>query len=427
MNGDIVDESDDKQLKKRKVNNNIDYSNQTQNKKSLMKYTNTETYAKAIANPDFVQLVPKIFQQNLSKQIKNEQSNSLVFNIVRKSLNSEVNKRFYYPTNTNNLENVESKNSNKIGVKQSVPQIIEKFNTPSVKEYEKKKNDVAVLKPEVTSKLSKHENKINQNIKIDNICVDKEISRDSNIVSFADFYEVSDKEGIIFHLHHPCKFSFYGALKFTLITGEIEILGFTLRKSSSTKSIITYSPEINIPMVVETKSVMQEQPKKEIRKSLKGILSQDSTNQLLNYFNANDAILLVEQVFSTFSPIAEKYMSLQIFPNNLENLSLESDALKKLQSTFKFGSNARKQFMKNEEWEQIPLNQCTILCGGKGVGKSTLLRFYVNQAISQDEKILVLDFDPGQPEFTPPGYLSAVIADKPLLGPNFTHVTEGLM
>lgn len=64
-----------------------------------------------------------------------------------------------------------------------------------------------------------------------------------------------------------------------------------------------------------------------------------------------------------------------------------------------------------------------MLCGGKGVGKSTMLRFLVNRLLSSGkEEVLLIDFDPGQNEVTVPGCLSLSIIRKPLLGPNFTHL-----
>jgi len=49
-----------------------------------------------------------------------------------------------------------------------------------------------------------------------------------------------------------------------------------------------------------------------------------------------------------------------------------------------------------------------LLCGGKGVGKSTVLRYTVNRLLKECQTILVVDFDPGQPEFTPAGCISAI-------------------
>ena len=41
-----------------------------------------------------------------------------------------------------------------------------------------------------------------------------------------------------------------------------------------------------------------------------------------------------------------------------------------------------------------------IVCGAKGVGKSTCLRYTVNRLLRKFPKVAIIDCDPGQPEFT---------------------------
>ncbi len=64
-----------------------------------------------------------------------------------------------------------------------------------------------------------------------------------------------------------------------------------------------------------------------------------------------------------------------------------------------------------------------VVLGGKGVGKSTLLKFTANR-LQQDTKrpVVWIDFDPGQAEYTLPGCVSATLVENPILGPNFTHL-----
>ncbi|KAK3113106.1 Polynucleotide 5'-hydroxyl-kinase grc3 [Teratosphaeriaceae sp. CCFEE 6253] len=61
--------------------------------------------------------------------------------------------------------------------------------------------------------------------------------------------------------------------------------------------------------------------------------------------------------------------------------------------------------------------------GAKSSGKSTLNRILCNTLLSKPSirKVVYLDLDPGQPEFTPPGQLSLVEVTIPILGPPFTH------
>jgi polynucleotide 5'-kinase involved in rRNA processing len=45
-----------------------------------------------------------------------------------------------------------------------------------------------------------------------------------------------------------------------------------------------------------------------------------------------------------------------------------------------------------------------LVAGGKGVGKSTLVRFLVNRLLTElGGPVLVVDLDPGQAEFSVPG------------------------
>ncbi|XP_026805972.1 polynucleotide 5'-hydroxyl-kinase nol9 [Rhopalosiphum maidis] len=67
-----------------------------------------------------------------------------------------------------------------------------------------------------------------------------------------------------------------------------------------------------------------------------------------------------------------------------------------------------------------------LLAGYKNSGKSTMMRYFINKCLKKWDKILVLDFDIGQSEFSIPGCISAFIIDKPLLGPNFTHLMQPL-
>lgn len=60
-----------------------------------------------------------------------------------------------------------------------------------------------------------------------------------------------------------------------------------------------------------------------------------------------------------------------------------------------------------------------IICGSKGVGKSTFASHFVNCASKKYSKIAYLDCDVGQTTFTPPGLVSLTIVDGPMLGPTW--------
>ncbi|OJD38136.1 rna processing protein [Diplodia corticola] len=70
-----------------------------------------------------------------------------------------------------------------------------------------------------------------------------------------------------------------------------------------------------------------------------------------------------------------------------------------------------------------------LVCGPKNTGKSTFARLLLNrmftidrEAMKTDEhSIFLLDIDPGQPEYSPPGQISLIELRQPIFGPPYTH------
>ncbi|KAL8725351.1 MAG: hypothetical protein Q9166_007411 [cf. Caloplaca sp. 2 TL-2023] len=97
-----------------------------------------------------------------------------------------------------------------------------------------------------------------------------------------------------------------------------------------------------------------------------------------------------------------------------------------------------------DEWQPLintsgPITQAhppiaVLVCGPKGSGKSTLCRMLVNGILTKrmwkstydaegPRRIALLDIDPGQPEFSPPGEVSLVQVSSCNFGPPFCHPT----
>ncbi|XP_031552289.1 polynucleotide 5'-hydroxyl-kinase NOL9-like isoform X2 [Actinia tenebrosa] len=66
--------------------------------------------------------------------------------------------------------------------------------------------------------------------------------------------------------------------------------------------------------------------------------------------------------------------------------------------------------------------QCILVCGGKGVGKSSFARYVINNLLNSFSEVCYLECDVGQTEFTPPAILSLNHVTAPLLGPPITHL-----
>ncbi|KAF4334411.1 polynucleotide 5 hydroxyl-kinase grc3 [Fusarium beomiforme] len=69
----------------------------------------------------------------------------------------------------------------------------------------------------------------------------------------------------------------------------------------------------------------------------------------------------------------------------------------------------------------------TLICGPKSSGKSTFSRLFLNRLLTDPSQnrtsrsVVIMDLDPGQPEYAPVGTLSLVSVSKPNLGTPFTH------
>ncbi|CAN0385305.1 unnamed protein product, partial [Ectocarpus sp. 8 AP-2014] len=62
-------------------------------------------------------------------------------------------------------------------------------------------------------------------------------------------------------------------------------------------------------------------------------------------------------------------------------------------------------------------NDSVLVCGAKGVGKSTLCRLLANRMLGRHREVAYMDCDLGQPEFTPPGQVSLHLLNTPVVGP----------
>ncbi|KAH7324995.1 hypothetical protein B0I35DRAFT_425389 [Stachybotrys elegans] len=65
-----------------------------------------------------------------------------------------------------------------------------------------------------------------------------------------------------------------------------------------------------------------------------------------------------------------------------------------------------------------------IICGPKSSGKSTFSKLLTNRLLTNgrpSDGVILLDLDPGQPEFSPAGTVALIEVTQPNLGPPFTH------
>ncbi|XP_077292617.1 polynucleotide 5'-hydroxyl-kinase nol9 [Arctopsyche grandis] len=224
------------------------------------------------------------------------------------------------------------------------------------------------------------------------------------------------------------KVYFCGKLKASLLYGHIEVLGHKLNKEPcELYSIVTSN-------LLCFESFVGNDQFDELALSL-GDLGIPSLNlgEILKDVTQHSAVLLLKPHNNIMTQFISKHLTTFDILSNVKNANRNVDVFNLLQCNFFTGINSGI-FVKNNIWDQIveahllPINvgfsrNVTLLCGGKNAGKSTMLRYIVNKLLTKGP-VLVLDLDPGQPEFTVCGLVSATIVKKPLLGPNFTHLQD---
>lgn len=240
-------------------------------------------------------------------------------------------------------------------------------------------------------------------------------------------YQVPHKKAFLFHLHHPSDFSFIGKMKITLLFGHIEIFGYSLSFDSQTHSADLYFPKFCTSPSIETKEPIENTDPEDLESLLTGsnLIDDNDLKKLIKEFKPHDSLILIEETIASFVKVFEKYFDRSLFSELPFEASALTEVAQSLQCVFNLnGSYLTKEFRKNPEWDALPLKSRNIICGGKNVGKSSVLKYLINRSLSKYPGVVCLDFDPGQSEFTPPGCLSVVLIKEPVLGPNFTHVIE---
>lgn len=209
---------------------------------------------------------------------------------------------------------------------------------------------------------------------------------------------------------------FYGAASVKVLYGSVEILGYVLNHKA--KAVNVYSPRGSSLLYMRAlENTNQTLLTADVLTNL-GIDNSQAEN-ILQKVPLDSTLVLCDKEIKLNINFFEKYGLQQIFP-------------KQDPAGFRFSFlndfsdyNALKI---SDEWENLyksilPSTKL-FLCGGQGVGKSTLLRYLVNKLLMDYVEVRVIDLDPGQSEFTVPGCLSICTVREPVFGPNFTHIIK---
>lgn len=215
---------------------------------------------------------------------------------------------------------------------------------------------------------------------------------------------------------------FHGILKIKLLAGNVEIFGYKLKPN---KTITAYSPRGHSFIYLTPLPEESRHPIDDRFDELKPIFLQSDLDHIKRQFVPDsDAIILLEKVTDNPSVnMIKKYMKQVVFPNtNVLNNYRQFYSTEFILST-RFLTNLNHGIRINEKWQQFHMNSCSrfIIAGGKGVGKSTLVRYLLNRNLQNFPKMLLIDLDIGQPELFVSQTISATIVTEPILGAGYLH------
>ncbi|EDX07294.1 GD25570 [Drosophila simulans] len=214
----------------------------------------------------------------------------------------------------------------------------------------------------------------------------------------------------------------YGTLVLTLLCGQISVNGYKARRQ---EAITIYSPKgLNWVSISPTKT------KKPLKDEVDWeVLNKNFTRAQLDRIKTSfqrqtNAIVLLhrnasaQQLVDTFG----KHMAQNVFPlvNSSNRPFSQSETL--LHCLIQ-ASDQKRTLQVPQVWNKLKMHATSriMVAGGKGVGKSSLLRYLINRNLAQFPSMLLIDLDIGQPEIFVPQTISCTVIDGPLLGPGFLY------
>lgn len=223
------------------------------------------------------------------------------------------------------------------------------------------------------------------------------------------------------------KIFFHGALKIRLVAGDVCIFGYAMQQN---ETVTANSPRGHSFLYLSPSSPQQdnasetidqlEQLKSQLKTLTSSFLRTDLKDIITNFDSASDAVLLLENDFSKSIFMIENYMKEAVFPNvNAFTCRPFHQSESILRSQFLLYTTSGLKI--NSQWQDISMTPSSrhVIIGGKGVGKSTFLRYFINRNLNKFKKVLLIDLDIGQPEMFLPQTVSATIITEPILGPGY--------
>ena len=236
------------------------------------------------------------------------------------------------------------------------------------------------------------------------------------------FFNALDSNWALVLLKDP--FYIYGTVRLTLLAGNVEVYGHCLSKN---EEVELFSPRGCSVIEIKPANRIKLGSEFDLAAKLKSYQTSFALADLKtiseSYNSEHDAVVLLKRNETRKKVVQQfkKFMNENVFPN-LNNINVDRPLYNTeylLRCMINTSNQEQKCLRIPQQWQQLNINSHSrvMVTGGKGVGKSTLLRYLINRHMPQD--ILLIDLDIGQPEVFIPQTVSCTIIRQPLLGPGF--------
>lgn len=282
-----------------------------------------------------------------------------------------------------------------------------------------KQNDGIEIDQSFTTSESSNESDELQSDREENVHEDEGMSSEAKKDTEPKFFNSVNSRHVLLLLRKTLHF--HGSLHVKLIAGNATAFGYELQPN---KTVTVHSPRGHgLICLNPTTNTAVTHPNLKDLDQLKGHFYLQDLNILKEEFESgNDAILLLERDQTNKGVnMIERYMRETMFPNinafNNESPFYSSEFVLRC----KFMNEPANGLVLNDEWLTLGLKDSTklIVIGGKGVGKSTFVRYLTNSNFDKFKKFLFIDLDIGQPELFVPQTLSVSVVTEPILGPGY--------
>lgn len=261
--------------------------------------------------------------------------------------------------------------------------------------------------------------------------IDSDTSDDSDVETTTDpktspqFFNSINSTQVLLLL--KSKIYLHGALKIRLLAGDVCIFGYAMQQNETVTvnsprghSFLYLSP-LSQPSFDGNESIDRVDQLKIHFKKLSHSFHRTDLREIASKFDrTSDAVVLLENDSSKSIFMIENYMKETVFPNtNTFTCRPFHRSESILRSQFLLHSTNGLKI--NSQWQNISMTSTSrhVIIGGKGVGKSTFLRYFINRNLKNFKNILLIDLDIGQPEMFLPQTVSATIITEPILGPGY--------